>query len=109
MGRGTAFDRYIRDRMKDPAFASAYRAARAEIDSVDALVRALDAARLMEGMSKAELARKINTAPEVLRRLFTAPSSNPTLDTVLKLAGAMGLRLQLVPRGRARERAAVAR
>ena len=55
----TSFDRYFDQRMKDPAFASAYTEARAVIDSTDALVRALDRARLVLGMSKADLARQI--------------------------------------------------
>ena len=93
----TAFDRYCDERMAEPEFAEAYREARAVIDSTDALVRALDEARLLGGMSKAELARHIEARPEVVRRLFTAPTSNPTLDTVLKLASALGFHLELVP------------
>ncbi|MBI5481429.1 MAG: helix-turn-helix transcriptional regulator [Deltaproteobacteria bacterium] len=99
--RKTAFDRYFDNRMKDRAFAAAYSEARAVIDSTDALIRALDKARLLAGVSKAELARQIETRPEVLRRLFTAADSNPTLSTILKLAGALGYRLELVPERRA--------
>ncbi|TMQ10425.1 MAG: helix-turn-helix domain-containing protein [Deltaproteobacteria bacterium] len=93
----TAFDRYFDRRMKDPAFASAYTEARAVIDSTDALIRALDHARLLVGVSKAELARQIEARPEIVRRLFTATDSNPTLATVLKLAAALGFHLELVP------------
>ncbi len=93
----TAFDRYFDQRMKEPEFADAYRESRAVIDSTDALVRALDEARLLGGMSKAALARKIEARPEVVRRLLTAPKSNPTLDTVLRLASALGFHLELVP------------
>ena len=74
----TGFDRYFASRMKDPAFASAYAKARATIDSIDALVRALDDARLLLGVSKAELARQIEARPEIVRRLFTAADPNPT-------------------------------
>jgi DNA-binding phage protein len=83
--------------MKDPAFASAYTEARAVIDSIDALIRALDGARLLAGVSKADLARQIEARPEIVRRLFTAADSNPTLATVLKLADALGFHLELVP------------
>lgn len=95
----TAFDRYFDQRMRDPAFATAYTEARAVIDSTDALVRALDRARLVLSMSKAALARQIGARPEVVRRLFTSTGSNPTLATVLKLAEALGFRLELVPNG----------
>lgn len=97
MRRKTAFDKYLAARMKDAAFAKAFRGARAEIASIDALVRSLDKARLLEGVSKAELARRIGMRPEVVRRLFTARSANPTLDTTLRLVRALGLRLHLQP------------
>jgi DNA-binding phage protein len=93
----TAFDRYFDEQMKDPAFAAEYRAGRAEIDAIDKLIRALDAARLISGLSKAELARKIGAQPEMVRRLLTAPRGNPTMDTVLKVATALGFHLELVP------------
>lgn len=96
-GKKTAFDKYFEGRMKDPAFASAYNEARSVIGSTDALIRALDQARLLVGVSKADLARKIEARPEVVRRLFTAADSNPTLATVLKLADALGFHLELVP------------
>ena len=60
-------------------------------------MRALDEARLLGGMTKAELARKIDARPEVVRRLFTTSTSNPTLETVLELASALGFHLELVP------------
>jgi len=93
----TAFDRYFDKRMKDPAFASAYAEARAVIDSTDTLIRTLDDARLLIGVSKADLARQIEARPEIVRRLFTAKDSNPTLATVLELVEALGFHLELVP------------
>lgn len=102
----TGFDRYFNDRMNDPEFASAYESAREEIDSVDALVRALDAAREKKGLSKAALARLVDMTPEVVRRLFTAEAPNPTLETVVKLAGALDYQLGLLPRKAARVKVA---
>lgn len=93
----TAFDKYFEQRMGEPAFASAYSEARAVIDSTDALIRALDKARLLIGVSKAGLARQIEARPEIVRRLFAADDANPTLATVLKLADALGFHLELVP------------
>ncbi|NRD53409.1 helix-turn-helix domain-containing transcriptional regulator [Corallococcus exiguus] len=93
----TGFDRYFEKKLKRPAFAEAYAKARAEVDAADRLIRALDARREEAGLSKADLARKAETPPEVVRRLFTAPLANPTLSTVTKLAAALGCRLQLVP------------
>lgn len=96
----TAFDRYFEKRMKAPDFASSYTQARAVIDSTDALIRILDQARLLVGISKADLARQIEARPEIVRRLFTAKGSNPTLATILKLVDALGFHLELVPNRR---------
>jgi DNA-binding phage protein len=93
----TGFDRYFDKRMEDSAFASAYREERAIIDSTDALVRALDEARMLEGVSKAELARRIGARPEAMRRLLTSQSANPTLTTVVNVAASLGFHLELVP------------
>src|SRR5512140_1275487 len=93
----SAFDRYFADRMKRPAFAKAYAKARAEIDSVDQVMRALDAARTEAKLSKAEIARRISTSPVVVRKLFTKPSKNPSYTTISMIAHAVGLRLVLEP------------
>ena len=92
----TGFDKYLSKRMKDPAFAKDYRQARAEIDATDALIRALDEARQRTGLTKADLARKIDAKPEIVRRLLTDKDGNPTMNTVFKVADALGYHIQLV-------------
>lgn len=94
--RKTGFDRYFEQRMGEPSFAANYREARAEIDAADTLIRALEAARARTGMTKADLARRIETSPEVIRRLLTASDGNPTMSTVLKVASVLGYHLELV-------------
>lgn len=94
--RKTGFDKFFDAQLKDPDFASGYERAKREIDAVDRIVRALDEARVEVGMSKAELARRISSTPEVVRRLLTEEHANPTIATVVKLANALGLRLELV-------------
>lgn len=81
--------------MQDREFASAYRDARAEIDAVDALMRQLDEARHRAKLSKADLARRASTPKESVRRLLTAKRTNPSLQTVVRLARAVGLRVEL--------------
>ena len=95
--RKTGFDEFFNEQMKAPEFAAGYEQARREIDAVDRIVRALDQARVDVGMSKAELARKISTTPDVVRRLLTEERANPTIATVVKLADVLGLRVELVP------------
>jgi DNA-binding phage protein len=96
----TAFDEFFREQMGNPAFARAYRDARAEIDSVDALLRALDSARASKGLSKAALARETDLQAQTVRRLLTDKAANPTVATVLRLLRPMGLGLQIVPLAR---------
>ena len=101
----TSFDRYAERRRRDPEFDAAYVEARDEIRAVDAFIQALDEARVDADLSKTELARRIGAKPEVVRRLFTAEGANPTLRTIVGLASARGLRLELVPEERRRKRA----
>jgi DNA-binding phage protein len=99
--RKTGFDRYLEEQLGRPAFRKAYAQARADIEPTDVVVRALlgtlDAARDAQHLTKAQLARRMDTKPEVLRRLFTAEAANPTLSTVVKVASALGYKVQLVP------------
>lgn len=109
--RKTGFDRYLDSRLADPAFASAYTEARARIDAIDQVMRSLDSAREERGLSKAELARRIGVRPESIRRLFSAPSPNPTLDTVIAVAQALNLDVIIRPERagtRSRRRSAAA-
>lgn len=105
--RKTGFDRYFEGRMEDPEFALSYKEARARIDAIDHLIRKLDSARQAQGLSKAELARRVGVRPESIRRLFSASSPNPTVDTVIGVARALDLQVTIEtkrPRSRARRR-----
>lgn len=92
----TGFDTFFDEQMKAPSFAKNYVSARAEIDTIDQIVRALDAARESSGLTKAALAEAIEARPEVVRRLFTTERPNPTLSTLIRLAAALGYRVELV-------------
>lgn len=93
----TGAERYFQKRLEDPEYAKAYRAARARIDRIDAIVRMLDEQRIRRNLSKAELGRRSGLEPASVRRLFSAAGSNPTISTVVALASAMDLELQLTP------------
>ncbi len=94
----TGAERYFSQRAAEPGFAEEYEAARRRIDQVDRLVHELDDRREALGMTKAELARRADLAPEAVRRLFSADSPNPTIGTLTALADSLGL--ELVPRER---------
>jgi DNA-binding phage protein len=93
----TGFDRFLDEKLRDPSFRKDYEAARAEIDATDTLIRALEGARAGQGLTKAELARRISVKPEIVRRLLTDKDGNPTIGTVLKLVTALDLHIELVP------------
>jgi ribosome-binding protein aMBF1 (putative translation factor) len=92
----TGFDRFFAEQMRSPSFAKSYAEAHAEVDAIDGMVRALDAAREKSGLTKADLAAAIDARPEVVRRLFTQQNPNPTLRTLFRLAAALGYRVELV-------------
>lgn len=94
----TGAERYFAKRAEEPGYAEAYADARRKIDQIDRLVNALDERREALGMTKAELARRADIAPEAVRRLFSADNPNPTIGTLTAIADTLGL--ELVPRER---------
>jgi transcriptional regulator with XRE-family HTH domain len=83
--------------LKDPRFLRRYVAESIRIATIDRIVSELDAARETAGLSKAELARAIDSEPATVRRLFSAGHVNPTLGTLAGVAAALGLRVVLAP------------
>ena len=94
----TGAERYFAARAGEPGFEASYDEARRKIDQIDQIVRALDDRRVALGMTKAELARRAELAPEAIRRLFSVDSPNPTIGTLTAIADALDL--ELVPRVR---------
>lgn len=87
----TGAERYLVRQQKDPEYRAAHDEARRRIDQVDAIVQSLDDRREALGLSKAELARRADLAPEAVRRLFSIDSPNPTAMTLAALADALDL------------------
>jgi ribosome-binding protein aMBF1 (putative translation factor) len=85
-------------RMQDPEYRAAYERAAREVAQTDAVIRQLDALRVDLGISKAELARRVNRNASSVRRLFTAGQVRPELPLIVALADALGAELRVVPR-----------
>lgn len=85
-------------RMEDPDYRAGYERAAREIAQTDAVIQALDALRTDLGISKAELARRVNRNASSVRRLFTASRARPELPLIVALADALGAELRVVPR-----------
>lgn len=94
----TSSSGYFARRHQDPDYAAEVRRERARIDAVDRIVRQLDESREEQGLTKAELARRTGRRAEFLRRLFTAETPNPTIETVVEVAAALHLEVSLTAR-----------
>ncbi len=94
----TGAERYLEGRRTDADYDLAYKTSRRRIEQIDAIIRTLDQRRCSLNLSKAELARRTNLRPEVIRRLFSARSPNPTLATLVALAEAMQMELAAEPK-----------
>jgi len=103
MAQKTAFELDFEMNMRDAEFRAAYERSRAQIDAIDNLVRALDTERAAQGLSKAELARRMDVSPEAIRRLFSTERPNPTMKTYVAALEALDLKMEPVRRkGRSR-------
>ncbi|TVR20020.1 MAG: helix-turn-helix domain-containing protein [Nitriliruptor sp.] len=95
-GRMSAIDRVIEERdRREPGFAASVEAELAEIRVFDDVVNVvLD--RLSElGWTREELAARADLNAASLRRLLTSSSANPTFATMMSIAEALGLRIEL--------------
>ncbi len=85
-------------RMRDPEYQAAYEQTRRELEQTDSMIRVLDALRADLGISKAELARRINRNASSIRRLFTSSQARPELTLIAGIASALGAEVRLVPK-----------
>lgn len=92
-----AYERYLAEQLADPEFRAEFERERREIETIDAIVNALDGLRDQRGLTKAELARQIGKNPASVRRLLTA-SGNPELRTVVAMANALDADIKIVRR-----------
>jgi transcriptional regulator with XRE-family HTH domain len=95
-GRSVFWDDLASD-LQDPEFLREYVAESIRIATIDRIVNELDTARTAAGLTKADLARAINSEPATVRRLFSSSHVNPTLGTLAEVAAALGMRIVLEP------------
>ena len=85
------------ERMRDPEFRAAYEQAAGAIAQTDHIIHTLDELRVEMGVTKAELARRIDRNASSIRRLFTAHQARPEFPLIAEIAEALGLRIAIVP------------
>lgn len=83
--------------MEDPEFRGEFLRQHARTRALDSIINTLEEQREALGVSKADLARHLHDSPPAVRRLLTAGNANPTLATIIDVAGALGLRVRLEP------------
>lgn len=94
----TGAERYLAQRLDDPEYRQAYAEASERIHQIDSVIRTFDTRRKELHLTKAELARRAGVKPEAIRRLLSAERPNPTLMTLVALAGALDLEILPTPR-----------
>src|SRR5256884_7203370 len=85
-------------RMQDPEYRAAYERAAREIGQTDAVIRQLDALRVDLGISKAELARRVNRNASRVRRPVTSRQVGPELPLIVAPAESPRAAGRVVPR-----------
>lgn len=96
-------DRMIADRKAaSPEFADAFDRAKREIQATNEFMEAMADILEQRGLSKAELARRIDRNPSAVRKLFL-DGANPTLDTALQVLHALGLEMVVTEQSDRRE------
>jgi len=93
-----------------PELKEHYDRTRASVIRTRQLLQQIDSERELAGLTKAALAERIGVDASVVRRLFSAEASDPTLRTVLELADALGMQISVrAPRRRPARPTATAR
>jgi ribosome-binding protein aMBF1 (putative translation factor) len=88
----------IRERtINTPEEKARYEVTKRAIIKTRQLLMEIEVARERAGLSKAELARRMSADPSAIRRVFSSPTSNPTLRTVLDMLSALDLNFEIRP------------
>lgn len=86
------FQEFLQEQLKDPKFAKEYYAIKSEVEFSIMLYDA----RKKSGMTQKELAEKCGVKQENISRIENGDRM-PSLNTIQKIANALGLQLALIP------------
>jgi transcriptional regulator with XRE-family HTH domain len=87
----TRFEDRLRARLQNEEFAAGYRSMDAQLS----LLKAIDATRERLGISKDEMAKRMNRHRTAVSRTLNARVANPTLDTVTEMLDAIGVTAEI--------------
>ena len=92
MSKETNFDKYLKQQLKDPAFAKLFQQASEDWD----VALQLTALREKAGLSQAGLARKLKTSQQQVSRLESASYRGHSLRMLRKVAQALGAQVKVL-------------
>jgi ribosome-binding protein aMBF1 (putative translation factor) len=81
--------------LENPEFARIYALKLAKLTAITDILDAIEAAREEQHLSKAEIGRRIDRKPSAVSRLLGGAEQNPTWDTLIDLAFAVDLELEV--------------
>ena len=84
------FRNYLKEQLKDSAFAEEYEAQKPEYEAI----RAVIAARLEQHMTQKELAQKTGIRQSNISRIESG-STSPTVETLARIAAGLGKALKI--------------
>jgi transcriptional regulator with XRE-family HTH domain len=67
----------------------------AKINAIAEILEAIEARREEQRLSKAEIGRRMDRRPSAVSRLLNGNDQNPTWDTLVDLAEAVGMELEV--------------
>jgi transcriptional regulator with XRE-family HTH domain len=98
MKRGTNFDSYLEEQLKDPDFAARFKKAGEAWD----IAMQLAALRKKSGLSQKELARRVGTSQQQISRLESPGYEGHSLSMLRRVAHVLGATVQVKIQGRKR-------
>jgi len=92
---GEVFEADLAQNLEDLEFARIFALKLAKINGMADIISAIEKAREEQHLSKAEIGRRIEKKPSAISRLLNGTEQNPTWDTIVDLAYAVDLELEV--------------
>jgi predicted XRE-type DNA-binding protein len=92
---GSVFEADLEADLADPAFRALYELSLAKTNAMADLLATLEERREAQHLSKAEIGRRIHRRPSAISRLLNGGDQNPTWDTLVELAYAVGCEIEV--------------
>jgi plasmid maintenance system antidote protein VapI len=92
---GNVFDEDLALATEDPQMRAMFELNYAKANAIADLLEIIDQRREEQHLTKKELAERVNRRPSAVSRLLSGNDQNPTWDTIIDLAFAVGLDLEL--------------